>query len=220
MKIAVFRKGHASLKIILTAAHQQMLEGEVHLFMHIIIRHSLVNISLAFLFFCLGGCASFSKDISYRKECWGGYEYNQEYVLLKDVFLLTDDTKKFFLVPDSSVLRSCGIKSAPKSIKEYRNNPNQIGKVFEDEWKDTTGNKAIGVVDAGTRIKCVRLEKISGISIWWGYENYLDVYGEIIDGPFADFEVNLQDVSAKFNYCGQDCCNDLNLFKPDSRLLR
>ncbi len=40
----------------------------------------------------------------------GGYEYKQGYVLLKDVFLLTDDTKKFFLVPDRSVIRNAGIK--------------------------------------------------------------------------------------------------------------
>ena len=159
------------------------------------------------------------RDVSYHKEWWGGYEYKQEYVLLKDVFLLTDDTKKFFLVPDRSVPRNAGIKSAPDSLEEYRNNPNQIGKVFEEKWKDTTGGKVLGVVDAGTRIKCIRLEKISGISIWWGNVSSLHIYGEIINGPFADFEVNMQDVSAICNCSGQDYDSDLILFKPDPRLL-
>ena len=167
----------------------------------------------------MGGCVSFSRDVSYHKEWWGGYEYKQEYVLLKDVFLLTDNTKQFFVVPDRSVQRNSGIKSAPESIQEYRNSPNQIGKVFEDKWKDTKGNKVIGVVDAGTIIKCIRLEKISGFSIWWGNVSNLEIYGEVIDGPFADYEVNMQDVSAICDCCGQDCDNDLILFKPDSRLL-
>ena len=182
-------------------------------------RNILEFILVAFIILDIQGCVSFTRDVSHHKEWWGGYVYEQEYVLLKDVFLLTDNTEKYFLVPDKSVFRYAGIKSAPESVEDYRNSPKKIEQAFEDEWKDTIGNKILGIVDAGTRIKCVRLEKLNGFSIWWGFENGIEIYGKIIDGPFTNFEVNMQDVST-FNCCGRDCDNDPILFKPDSRLLK
>ena len=128
-------------------------------------------------------------DVSDHQEWWGGYKYEQKYVLLTDVFLLSDNTKKFFLVPDKSVLRYAGIKPAHESVTDYRNSPKKIEQVFEDEWKDTLGNKILGVVDAGTKIQCVHLEKLNGFSICWDFENDIEIYGEILDGPFTNFEV-------------------------------
>jgi len=195
------------------------LEGENNSHMLVQNRNILISFLIFFVIFSIEGCVSYSSDVSNHREWWGGYEYKQEYVLLNNVFLLTDDTKKFFLVPDRSVLKNAGIKSTPKSIEEYRNSPNQIGKNFEDKWKDTKSNRVIGVVDAGTRIKCIRLEKLDGISIWWGFVSGLDIYAEILDGQFANYEVNVRDVST-FNCFDGNCDNDPILFKPDSRLLK
>jgi hypothetical protein len=166
----------------------------------------------------IGGCVGFSRNVSHVTEWWGGYEYNKEYVLLRDVFLLTDNTKKYFLVPEHSMPRFGGIKVAPESIKEYNSNPNKVGYSFEQYWKDTSGSKVIGVVDAGTKIKCILLEKYSGFSIWFGFGGGLDIYGQIINGPFSNHKVDMRDVSIYFYY-SPDRKDDPILFKPDPNLL-
>ena len=164
------------------------------------------------------GCASLSMEVSNHSQWWGGYERSHEYVLLKDVFLLTDNTKKFFLVPDRSIYRCAGIMPAPESIREFKKNPDQIRKKFEDKWKPYDNIKVLGVVEAGTKIKCLRVDKVVGISIWWGFVSGLDIYGKILNGPFANCEVNLQDVST-FACRSLECDDDLILYKPDPRLL-
>ena len=173
---------------------------------------------IAWVILGMAGCVSLSMDVSNHKEWWGGYERGHEYVLLKNVFLLTDYSKEFFLVPDRSVRRCAGIKAAPESIEAFKKNPDQVRKKFEEKWKHYE-DKVLGIVEAGTKIKCVRLEKMDGISIWWGFVSGLDIFGKILDGPFADYEVNLQDVST-FACRGVECDHDLILFKPDPRLLR
>jgi len=189
--------------------------------MHIININTRAFILLLIILISITGCAgcSTSRNVSANKEWWGGYNNNQEYVLQKSVFLLMNDTKNYFIVPDKSVPRSAGIMSAPDSIAEYLKNSDEVTRKFEAEWRGYSDTKVVGVIYEGTRIKTHRLEKMYGLSFWWGFESGLDIYGKILDGKFAGHEVNMQDVST-FLCCGSGCDDDPILYKPDQRLLK
>ncbi len=89
------------------------------------------------------------RDVSNRTELWGGYERGAIYELLMDVFLADYKHYSFgpALAPGTEEIGKLGGEwGGPTTAEEYKANPAR--------WPDVTG-----IVDAGTRLRCVKLCK-------------------------------------------------------------
>ena len=111
---------------------------------------------------CLGhaGCLTLSyavygahtplKNVSDREDLWGGFERKAVYELLVDVFMADYKHYSFgpALAPGKGVQteRPGGQWGGPTTAEAYRQDP--------ERWPDI-----IGLVDAGTRLRCVELKR-------------------------------------------------------------
>ena len=84
---------------------------------------------------------SFTTDISDKEEFWGGYQFEKEYIFLRDVFLQKTSggmaSRRLILIPEKSFKskRRLGRHAmSPDSISEYESDPeNAVIKKF-DLW--------------------------------------------------------------------------------------
>ncbi len=148
----------------------------------------------------------YEKDVTKHKKLWGGYKYQQEYILLMDVFLYDG----LLLVPltDKRCL-GLGDHGAPASVQQYEEYINKHGR-----WPNI-----IGIVSSGTKIKCVELREHG--SMWWD-SSYFLVLAEIMDGPYEGRMVEISDISKASD---DDKMKEIHYLrpkklKPDIRILR
>jgi hypothetical protein len=133
---------------------------------------------------CLGGldyvwlrATASKKDVTDREDLWGDFRYGGVYRLKYDFFLrpTSGDWGKRLYLGRTSELPGSG--SAP-SVDEYMANPGN--------WPDIQG-----VVDAGFRVKCVKLYSFGAP----GFGRSLFLMGEILDGQFQGTTLDVSGLS-------------------------
>ena len=130
--------------------------------------------------FLLSSCFSLKTDVSEETKLWGEFIPNGNYELVRDVFLVRPDNHIFdykdgrskvienssdrlALTPEGSLCQNAGFYSAPNTILEYENDPEESVKKDYDLFISFID--VVGVVRKGTKIRCSRLEKESGLRI-------------------------------------------------------
>lgn len=173
--------------------------------------------------FCLLviGC-HITTDISDNAKLWGGYENKKEYILLMDVFLEKNKNRngELTLVPPDSQNGETGgkrIMVSPNTVEEYKRDPK--GSVIKYYGETKIVIDVVGVVDAGTIIRCSSLKKVSECSIWWGCGNVLLMYGEIINGPYSGKIVHIGDLSVPYQENPNEK-DSMILHRPDKYFLK
>lgn len=149
----------------------------------------------------VGFLTEYDRDVTDKKEMWGGYEHKGIYEIKKYVFLeeVEDWTKKLVLVPPRDKKEAIGLMlwSAPNSIEEYTK--------YRTNWPEV-----LGVIDKGTRLQVV---KFGQHGAWlWGSSIY--IIAELVDGPHAGKIVDISDLSQL-----TDVKEKPYRLKPDSRVL-
>jgi hypothetical protein len=180
----------------------------------------LMLIGCCALCLCLSGCFNISTNVSDNAALWGQYEYKKEYVLMVDVFLINTEEGLFSrpaLVPAHSFKserRRANLFSAPYSIQDYESDPQGAVVIDYGSWKRVIN--VIGIVRAGTVIRCKLLKNNQGYSWYFGsYKNLLFPFAEIMTGNFAGEIVDIRDVSV---YC--DVSEGITSYRPDKTILR
>jgi hypothetical protein len=168
-----------------------------------------VLIWLSMVWLSMGGTAltkldmqlAHDKDVTAEREYWGGYEFGQNYELLMDVFIerVKDWSDRLILTPPGQLPQGAGLYSAPDTVAEYREKP--------QDWP-----QVVGVLSVGTQLKCKMLRK-HGTPMWG---DSITVFAEILDGPQKGRLVDIDDVSTMIKTEYRGCI----LTKPDPRILR
>ncbi len=142
-----------------------------------------------------------NKDVTQKEDYWGGYEFGQRHELLMDVFIeqVKDWSDRSVLTPPSQLPQCAGLYSAPNSITEYQEKPG--------DWPEV-----VGIVSAGTQLKCKMLRKHG--TLMWG--SSITIFAEILDGPYKSQIVDIDDLSTMIDKEYRGCI----LKKPDPRILR
>ena len=157
-------------------------------------RDGLVFWGLLILPLLLCGCwpgadliGAYEKDISDRKELWGGYAQGQRYILLHDIFLQKDqpetyksDNRMYAGVPPRVLTRNVNslVYGPPNSIEVYMGSPEQ--------WPSI-----IGILEAGTEIECTKI--IGWGTLMWPMSH--TVYAIVKNGQHAGKSIDIQDLS-------------------------
>lgn len=132
----------------------------------------------------LGGY-SFKTELSSNNPHWGGYKYNQEYILREDVFLQKNG-KTLSLVPGaSSKFISPYYLLYNLSIKDYKKGENDI--ILNDGFEKII---MLGIIRNGTTIVTTKLIEDYIFSLFFGGGTTYEVYGRIVDGEFAGTKIN------------------------------
>ena len=126
---------------------------------------------------------AYEKDVSKKKEVWGGYAKGETYMLRYDIFLEKIDISKnrmYAAVPPRELTygQCMLLYSAPASVEEYHTE--------SDEWPDITG-----ILKAGTIIQLDKVLKHG--ALLWG--SSYTTFAVIKDGPFAGISVDISDIS-------------------------
>ena len=142
-----------------------------------------------------------NKDVTQKEEYWGGYKFGQRYELLMDVFLeqVKDWSERLVLTPPGQLHQCAGLYSAPETVSEYKENPGG--------WPEV-----VGIVSAGTQLKCKMLRKHG--TLMWG--SSITIFAEILDGPYKSQIVDIEDLSTMIDKEYRGCILD----NPDPRILR
>jgi hypothetical protein len=181
-------------------------------------RH-LMLIGCCALCLCLSGCFNISTNVSDNAAFWGQYEYKQEYVLLVDVFLIRTDREngnRLVLVPAYSFKSERGrvrLWSAPYSIKDYESDPQ--GSVVTDYGSFKSVIDVVGIVRAGTMIRCTLLEQNQGYGWYFGSYKNITPFAKIVTGSFSGEIVDITDVSVYY-----DKPEGITSYRPDKTILR
>jgi hypothetical protein len=138
-------------------------------------------IMLLFVIAGLQGCRS-TGDVSDRDALWGGYKRGDVYTLHNfDVFLMQRPSilglggELMFVAPSSINLPGPRHLDAPETVQAWQSG----NSVTQD------ASRVIGVVQKGTRIQAARLDLVKEWSPMFGSTTGLDIWGEVLDGPFA-----------------------------------
>lgn len=173
-------------------------------------------IGLAILLFLATSCLrpiTYTHDVSDKTRLWGVYDPQKTYVLVRDVFLIRTDLG-LILIPESSYRRSLGRHNlAPFSIQEYEKDPK--GAALYRAPDMTIPLDVIGIIRAGTRMKCIQLKETAGFSAMFGFGRFLTPYAKIIDGPHSNTIVDITDISIYYH----DKDSGLFLFMPEEGVL-
>jgi hypothetical protein len=155
-------------------------------------RTSIQYMALLSLIFCHGcypmvffqDIGAYEKDVSKKKEVWGGYAKGAIYTLRQDMFLIRIDkseNRMYAVVPSRQLKNQhCirGYYSSPASIEAYHADPQQ--------WPEIEG-----ILKAGTTIQ---LDKILKHGAWlWG--SSYTTFAVIMDDPFSGISVDISDIS-------------------------
>lgn len=145
-------------------------------------RRTLISLILLLCIIAgLQGCCS-TGDVSDRDALWGGYKRGEVYTLHNfDVFLMQRAPilglggHMMFVAPSSINLPGPRLLDAPESIEAWRSG----------NFAPQHTSRVVGVVQKGTRIQAARLDLVKQWSPMFGSTTGLDIWGEILDGPFA-----------------------------------
>jgi hypothetical protein len=155
-------------------------------------------LGLVVYIFITGGI-HYTSDVSGNEGLWGGYQYQKNYKLLRDVFLKRSSQGmapwgRLVLVPEASLKGHPGRhESSPESIAVYEANPQAA--VVRDLGDFKYKIDVVGIVRRGTRLRTIRLDKHKGFSWFFGYVEDLTPYAEILDGEYAGKVVDITDIS-------------------------
>lgn len=167
----------------------------------------IFSIGFVVLFFLRGGIY-FTSNVSTSEELWGGYKYQHNYLLLRDVFLKRSYQGmacpgRLVLVPESSLKGHPGRhESSPDTISTYKANPHRDFFI-------------VGIVAGGTRLRTIRLDKHAGFNWFYGHVEELTPYAEILDGPYAGKKVDITDIS----YYYQKDDKGIFMYKPEDGVI-
>ncbi len=145
------------------------------------------------------GCAWYSVNIPEKDKLWGGYQYGQEYIVKRDLFLIRPHPllmpTKIALVPDNSYKgRQLGrFYAAPNSIEAYEKDPDTGARHKEDGFEMKV--HVIGVVKAGTILKVNEIKKTKAWTFYYGKTIDLTPYAKILNGPYEGKTVDITDLS-------------------------
>jgi hypothetical protein len=160
-------------------------------------RRTLISLVLLLCIFAgLQGCRS-TDDVSDRDALWGGYKRGDVYTLHNfDVFLMQRrfvlglGGKTMFVAPSSINLPGPRFLDAPESVQAWQSG----------NFVPQSAARVVGVVPKGTRIQAARLDLVKEWSLMFGSITSLDIWGEVLDGPFAGREALLVSLS---DYAGR-----------------
>lgn len=178
-------------------------------------RNIIFIISVFFLSYFFYGCLNFKTDVTDDEKLLGGYDKNKEYIILRDIFLQSDSSglsgDRLILIPESSFKRCLGRHAtAPKSIEQYRNNP-------EEATKTEYGKiPVIGIVTKGTKLKLSRIERNMGLNWFYGTHDSLTPFAKILTGEFEGKEVDITDISI---YYQNDSDDGPFIYKPEEGVI-
>lgn len=154
----------------------------------------------------LSGCERISKvDASNSTELWGGYAAQAIYRVKEDIFLvkLDDDWEghRYALSPEGRFRHPNRFYSVPISVEQYKQKRGQISR------EETISGAAyqvpttvIGVVEAGARIRCIKLLKYYQWTWFFGEARWTMVFAEILDGQYAGTLTDVTDLSVRIKY--------------------
>lgn len=162
----------------------------------------------------LMGCYNITTNVSDNAKLWGQYEFGKEYILLIDVFLRKDvgsKKKDLALVPPGAFEGEPGrsrLLIAPSTVQDYQSDPMKATSAIGED-------KIVGIIKAGTIIRCALLQKHEGASLWFGSYKTLSPYAEIVNGEFVGKMVNIHDLSIT-----SEEINGVYTYRPDKTILR
>ena len=116
-------------------------------------------------------------DVTARGDLWGGYDQGVVYRTKAPLFIASVEDRYYVVPVGPSDSRGNEASWRPSTEEEYRASPHK--------WPSV-----VGVVEVGTQIKATQLRMFST-----GTHNTLHVYGDIVTGPFAGRQVQLNSVS-------------------------
>lgn len=170
----------------------------------------IIVLASTFLFLLSGGgilllqldmLLAHDKDITQKEGYWGEYKHEQKFELVMDVFLeqVKNWSERLVLTPPGQLQQCAGLYSVPETTAEYKENPGN--------WPEV-----VGIVNAGTQIKCKMLRKHG--TLMWG--SSITIFAEILDGPYKSQIVDIEDLSVMIDKEYRRCILD----KPDPRILK
>ena len=171
----------------------------------------------------MSGCGRISQeDATDNPELWGGYAHQIVYRLKRDVFLLKldDDWKgrRYALSPEGRFKHPDRFYSVPESIEQYQRTQR---KLSQDEI--VTGRAyqipttVIGVVKAGTHIRCTKLLRYYQWTWFFGEARGTMVFAEIMDGRYVGTVVDILDLSTRKTISFRN--KPITVYRPIPQLL-
>lgn len=133
-----------------------------------------------------------------------GYEDGAVYELRQDVFIMASDSsikrKEGYLVPPSTKAPPRKF-SSPPTIESWEKGLINLDR-WNGEWARTNdypdAERIIGIVRQGTHVNFMYMNGFISLSVWFGYSRYDSPFAKILDGEYADWDVDIADIS---NWC-------------------
>ncbi len=178
-------------------------------------RHTLSFSTLLAFALLQTGCVNFRWTYGTESKLWGGYEPDRTYTLKRDVFVMVVDDglagKKPALFPLCGKTRLAlapekdfqwpGKRgrhhTAPSSVEAYYLDPEGVSCV-PLSGTNTFRIEIVGVATNGTRLRLTHIERNRGLNWFYGTHDDLTPLASILDGPFKGREVDIADVSDRF----------------------
>jgi|GEM_PF-4838056 len=184
-----------------------------------IFQRSMTRTGKAVLLALLLASCSVQSDVSDRADLWGGYEQGRVYTLNFDVFLMRRPALllaggEYILSPPGKIAMPGSHQlDTPYSVAEYETGnrvsdelgrvepaPEQTDALGEHEgitrkMGDWGGGDVIGVVREGTRLRASYITSRVGWDWVFGSANGVNIFAEILDGPFAGTAADLVELS-------------------------
>ena len=165
------------------------------------------------------GGIDFVKDVSEVNDYWHGYEYQGEYILLQDVFLIQVDSgldpERLALTPEGAYRQTAGLHIAPETIEAYEKNPVLSKVIYYGDYQVQVD--VVGVVRSGTKFRCSKLYFHRNFTWFYGYQTDFAMYAIIVDGQYSNEVVDIADIST---ICGPKDNNGRIRRTPDSRIVQ
>ena len=147
----------------------------------------------------LSGCVNLSIDSTNDKDMWKPFDRDAVYYLKSDLFLLRVSSGKeparLALVPPSTQDRGSGFYSSPTSINSYLKDPVEASKIKTDNGFFKIN--IVGIVRKNTMLKPSMIKNNIGWNLWFGKDNYATRYFTILEGQFANKQVDIEDLHWK-----------------------
>jgi hypothetical protein len=163
----------------------------------------------------LAGCVNFRSTHSSESKLWGGYKPDKTYALKRDVFVMVVDDglagkkpalfplcgkTRLALAPEKSYQwpgKRGRYYTAPSSVEAYYHDPEGVSRI-PLSGTNTYRIVVFGVATNGTHLRLSRIERNRGLNWFFGTHDDLTPFARILDGPLEGREVDIADVSDRF----------------------
>jgi hypothetical protein len=161
------------------------------------------------------GCVNFPWNYGTESKLWGGYKYDRTCTLKRDVFVMVVDDglagKKPSLFPLCRKTRLALVPekdfhwpgkrgrhhTAPSSIEAYYSNPDVATRI-QRSGSNACRIEVFGIATNRTSLRLTHIERNRGFNWFYGTHDVLTPFASILDGPFKGREVDIADVSDRF----------------------